>query len=173
MGIDDKKKDLLKKLYTLAERGEAGEKEVARNRLDALLAKYRISEEELRDEVVKMYWFTCRNEWERKLFAQVVYKVTATNSTWRRTAGKGQRTEQGAKCTAAQAAQIRIEYEFYKQLWSEDLEFFFSAFIQKHRIFDLSPGHETDDEPNWDDLLRMKMLMNGMQDRELLKMIEE
>ncbi len=168
-----RKKELLKKLYALAERGERGEREAARKRLDALLQKYDIAEAELSDDTLAQHWYAYANEWEKKLFTQVCYKIAPDRPIYKLNRGKGMRTQRCVKCTQAEAVQIGVEFDFYKQLWKEEQEFFFSAFIQKHRIFDLSPGHKTSEPLDREQLFRMSALMNGMQDRELYQMIEE
>lgn len=174
MAIDERKKELLQKLYVLAERGERGEREAARQQLDKLLKKYNINEADLADDTLAEHWFAYANEWEKRLFDQVCYKVAPDAPIYKLNYGKGARTSRGVKCTKAEAVQIGVEFDFYKQLWKEEQAFFFSAFIQKHRIFDISPGHKTNDgSMSRKDLLRMSMLMNGMQHREPHKMIEE
>ena len=157
----------------MAERGATeGERAAARHRLEILLAKYRIDEAELADDELALHWYTCKDENERQLFCQVCNKVNRDRSTYIRTAGKGQRTERGVKCTKAEALQIEIEFDFYKTLWHEELDFFFKAFVQKHQIFDMTPGHGVDDTTSREDLLRMAQLARGMQDRTLRRMIE-
>ena len=171
--MDEKKRELLKKLYILAERGATdGERAAARERLENLLQKYDIDEAELADDVLEMHWYTCRDANERQLFTQVCYKVNRDRATYRRVHGAGKHTERGVKCTKAEAVQIEIEFDFYKTLWHEELDFFLRAFIQKHHIFDLTPGYETNDTVNKQDLFRMAQMAMGMQDRTLHKMIE-
>lgn len=171
--MNDKKKELLKKLHTLAERGATeGEKAAARERLENLLQKYDIDDAELADDVLDLHWFTCKDAMERKLFYQVCNKVNKDRVTYRRNYGAGQRTTRGVKCTKAEALQIEIEYDFYKTLWHEELDFFLLAFIQKHQIFDMTPGHKVDDTVLKKDVLRMAQLAAGMQNRTLHKMIE-
>ena len=48
--MDDKKKQLLNKLKTLAERGIGGEKETAQRKLEELMRKYGVEEADLSDE---------------------------------------------------------------------------------------------------------------------------
>ena len=169
--IDEKKKELLQKLYALAERGDRGERDAARRQLDKLLEKYNIDEAELADDVIEMHWFTCKNDQERTLFYQICYKVAPDRDTYKKNYGKGQRSQKGIKFTKAESLQIEIELEFYKRLWEEEMEFFLRCFIQKHQIFDTRPGCKTS-EIDRKTQLRMSMLMNGMQDRTLHKMIE-
>lgn len=49
----DKKKELLKKLQALAERGVGGEKESAERKLRELIKKYNIDEAELAEDKLK------------------------------------------------------------------------------------------------------------------------
>ena len=100
--MDDKKKQLLNKLKTLAERGIGGEKETAQRKLKELMKKYGVEE-----------------------------------------------------------TQIRIEYEFYKELWKEEVEFLFKVFIQKHNIFDLngsSKNNTAEHKYSEKELKRMAMM---------------
>ena len=171
--MDEKKKELLKKLHVLAERGATeGEKRAARQQLDKLLQKYNIDEADLSDDVLELHWYTCKDPAEKKIFAQVCYKIARDRPLYKKNYGKGQRTQKGIECTKAEALQIEIEFDFYKMLWHEEVEFFLQAFIQKHKIFDLSPGHKTDDSISIKDAVRMAHMAAAMQDRTLHKMIE-
>lgn len=174
MENNEKHMELMKKLRTLAERGGPGERENARRMLDKLLKKYNVAEADLSDDVLEIHWYTVKNEEERKLLDQVAYKVAPKNTTYCRRYGKGKYTTRGIKCTKAQALQIEIEFDFYKALWQEEKAFFLQAFIQKHQIFDMSPGHATDDGSMSDDeLFRMSAMINGMQNRTLHPMIAD
>lgn len=169
--IDDKKRELLQKLYALAERGDRGERAAARHQLDKLLQKYNIDEAELADDIVKEYEFHYSGKRQKALLIQLYAKIATNRECYRYTRGRGKNSISICKCTKAEALQIQIEFEFYNQLWEEEVELFFSAFIQKHRIFDDSPGHSTteiDDKT----FLRMAAMMRGLQDKSPLKMIE-
>lgn len=50
--MSDKKKELLKKLQALAERGVGGERETAERKLKELIKKYGIEEEELNEDKI-------------------------------------------------------------------------------------------------------------------------
>ena len=55
--MDDKKKQLLNKLKALAERGVGGEKETAQRKLQELMEKYEIDENDLSDDKKEKYQF--------------------------------------------------------------------------------------------------------------------
>lgn len=162
--IDDKKRELLKKLQALAERGEPGERDNARERLAALVEKYNISEADLSEDAVKEFSFTYHTPEQKKLLHQLFYKINGERSVKRYTHGRGSKSVLLFYGTAAEAAQIKVEYEFYCDLWQEEMEFLLSAFIQKHRIFDTKPGHKTA-ECDLKTLHRLVMMDAAMQDK--------
>ena len=76
--MDDKKKQLLNKLKALAERGVGGEKETAQRKLQELMEKYEIDENDLSDDKKEKYQFKYKNEFEKKLIKQINQVIT----TW-------------------------------------------------------------------------------------------
>lgn len=137
--MDDKKKQLLNKLKALAERGVGGEKETAQRKLQELMEKYEIDENDLSDDKKEKYQFKYKNEFEKKLIKQIAYRTFKKEWSERMytySRGRGKRSIMLIECTKAEEIQLRIEYEFYKDLWKEEAEFLFNVFIQKHRIFD-------------------------------------
>lgn len=164
--------ELLKKLKALAKDGVGGEQENARKLLDELIKKYGIDEHELDDEIIETHFFRYKTEEERMLIGQV---LAHTNILKRRrcyTYTKSREKKVYTDCTAAEWAQAAVEYDFYRAAWKEEVSFFFEAFVQKHKIVDLSPGHETDSSLSDDEWLRMTRLMDGMKDRELQPRLE-
>ena len=135
----DKHKDLLKKLRELSMRGVDGEKENAQKLFDKLSKKYGICEGELNDECINVHKFKYHGEYEERLLVQVIVKVlnkvpdfySYTNNL----TGRKKRTVLGAKCTEAQRIEINFLFDFYNELYKKEMEYFYSAFIQKHRIF--------------------------------------
>lgn len=160
--MNQKKIDLLKKLKNLAEQGVGGEKETAQKKLKQLMQKYDVEEEELSDETEEKYEFTFHGEFERRLLLQVGYKIL------------GKRTTRIIECTKAEALQIRIEHEFYCDLWKEEQDFFFECFIQKHRIFteDNEEKAGKNRKMTREELIRMGTAMGAMQDKSMTQRIE-
>jgi hypothetical protein len=174
--MDEKKRELLKKIQALAERGVGGEKSGAEEKLAALMEKYHIREEDLSDEKEEDFDFRYENSFEEKLLYQIFYKnapdMYESKRIYRYKSGKGSRSTVGIHCTKAQGLQIRIEYDFYKELWKEEVDYFLSAFIQKHKLFPTGDGaksEEVDDK----DYRRLQKMMRGLQDKTLNPMIEE
>lgn len=174
--VDQKKMEILKKLRALAERGVGGEKEGAQKKLDQLMKKYNIQEMDLSDELEEDHDFRYHNEYEKILLRQLFYKIVPDfkSKAYSYKYGRGSKTTLGVSCTKAQALQIQIEYEFYRDLWKEEIDFFMEAFIQKHRIFaEPTEGGGTDEsEMSMVDLLRMAAMMEGMQNKSVKPLLE-
>lgn len=88
--------------------------------------------------------------------------------------GTGKKTTRIIECTKAEALRIRIEHEFYCNLWKEEQDFLFECFIQKHRIFT-----SNDEEKNGEgkkltmaEKIRMNAAMKAMQDKSMTQRIE-
>ena len=174
--IDEQKKELIKKLQALAERGVGGEKEGARKKLEQLMQKYNIEEADLSEDKVEDYDFKYHNEYEVQLLRQLFYKIVPDyrKHAYIYTRGKGSRSTAGISCTKAQALQIQIEYEFYCDLWKDEVDFFFRSFVQKHRIFGTpSQKDEDNNKISNDEYMRMVRMMGAMQDKSILPMIEK
>lgn len=171
MSTYEKNIELLKKLKRLAEEGVGGEKGNAQALLSRLMKKYNVSEIDLSDESLEEHGFEYRNQYERQLLWQLRYKIAGDRKCYRYTAGKGSRSTIYLMCTKAEAVQMEVEYEFYRALWAEEIDWLFQAFVQKHRIFDTKPGHKTDTISD-EDYLRLFAMMEGLQSRSLHPQIE-
>lgn len=171
--VSDKNKELLLKLKALAERGVGGEKEVAERKLAQLMEKYGVESVDLEEDKEEDHEFRYQTDYEKMLLRQLFYKIVPdwSSKTYYYRSGKGKRTIYGITCTKAQAIQIGIEYDFYKELWKEEVDFFFSCFIQKHAIFGTSIDGDIRTLPH-DEFLRMQQIMDGMQDKSIVKRIE-
>lgn len=145
--MDEKKKGLLKKLQALAERGVSGEKEGAQKKLKQLMKKYGIEEADISEDKEEDYDFRYHDNFERKLLLQLFFKIVPDykSHVYVYKSGKGSRSTYIIRCTKAQALQLQVEYDFYCELWKEEVNFFMKAFIQKHKIFAI-----TDKEENMD-----------------------
>lgn len=157
------------KLRELSMRGVDGERENAQKLFDKLSKKYGISEGDLDDECTSVYQFTYHGAYEKQLLVQIIAKVLnadpdfyeyTSNLTERK-----KRTILGTKCTQAQRVEINFLFDFYNALYKKELEYFFRAFIQKHRLY--KETEEDDDEisPSTlsaEELLKISMLANSM-----------
>ena len=133
-------KERLLKMYRLATDGVDGEKETAQKILEANLAKYGLTMDDLveSDGEKKTYWFTAKDKYQRMLLGQI-YCVfvckTKQYSTYTRTDRK---YDVGLEMTEVEAAELNMIYDFYLNLWKKELEkqkeILLLAFINKHDI---------------------------------------
>ena len=170
----DQKNDLLRKLRALAERGEPGERENARAILAGLMEKYGVEEGDLQDDALDEHRFVSHNTRERSLLVQVIYKVTdGARHVYSYRKGQGSKNTICCKCTKAEAVQIGIEFDFYRELWQQELDLFYKAFIYKHEIF--SSQHTNGESPKLSDeeIARIALMMHTMSDRSPRPALEE
>lgn len=159
--------NLVAKLRALAARGDAGERELAEQKLTEVLKKYNISDETLMLE--SFHDFPYKEEWERRLISQVGYKVLDNPDTYTRKRNGRTLKRVVFKCTEAQAIEIEYLYAFYKELYKKDMADFFSAFVVKHQLFGESgEGTEISEE----ELLKMMRYQSAMRNGTPYKAIE-
>ena len=169
--MEEKTIERIKKLQALAERGVGGEKETAQKMLNRMLEKNGISSlEELENEEYEYTLFSYNGKHEIKLLRQCIYKVMGVDSdrTVFRTRGKRQKI--GIYCTKSQKIEIELEFEFYKNVFYEELDTFMSAFIQAQGIFPenapVDKGEITERH------IKMAFMAQGIERRQRHAMIE-
>ena len=132
----NEKEVLLQKLKALAERGEGGEKKNAAALLEKLMNKYGISEEDLKAERERDYFFPYHQETERRLLIQIIYAVTGKAASG--TVGtytNRKRKKMSVSCTVAEKLEIEAYYSFYGEAMRKELETFYHAFAMKNNLF--------------------------------------
>lgn len=172
--MDEKLKSRIEKLKTLAERGVGGEKKTAEKKLRKLLDDNDITLEELSEEEAKYHLFKYRGKHEKRLLKQCIYKVmgAADHTAFYRTTGE--REKVGIYCTKAQKIEIELEFEFYRNVFYEELQVFMGAFIQAQKIFpEDAPKKDCDDlsELTEEDI-RVMTMAEGIERRTRTAMIE-
>lgn len=173
--MEEKTIQRIKKLQALAERGVGGEKETAAKMLQRLLEKNGISTlEELEKDEVEYFLFSYKGKHEIKLLKQCMYKVLgySDHTKYYRTGGTRQKI--GIYCTKAQRIEIELEFEFYRNVFYEELQSFMSAFIQAQSIFPTdAPQNNKGLEDLSEDELRELQIAAGIKKRTRAAMIEE
>lgn len=177
--LTEKQKALIKKVKALAERGVGGEKETAEKKLKVLMKKYGIESLELDEERLDDYDFKFSGSIEKKILRQVIYKVLRDPEKMRESIfhyryGKGSKTTMIVNCTKAEEIEIRIQFDFYRDLWKEEQEVLLDAFIQHHRLFGIGKADSRDLTPEEiERIKRMCMMGAGLQDKTMTPMLEE
>lgn len=171
--MDEKTIQRIKKLQALAERGVGGEKTTAQKKLAKLLKDNGINSlDELQKEEYEYTIFSYNGKHEIKLLRQCMYKVMGAKSD--RTAYKpyGRRQKIGIYCTKAQKIEIELEFEFYRNVFYEELSTFMDAFIQAQKIFPEDAPVGEYDEFNERDM-KIAFMATGIERRSRAAMIEE
>lgn len=163
----------VQKMKALAERGIGGEKENATQMVERMMEEYDITEDDLREDAVERRWlrFNSKDKYAKKLMAQIIYAVTGVGEYWTR----GRKAVAGVECTAAQEIEIASKYAFYYEAYLEDLEVFYSAFINKNGIFPETTDSDDDDEEreiDYEYLKKVQGMMKGMEKHDYHKQLE-
>ena len=161
--MDEKTIQRIKKLQALAERGVGGEKTTAQKKLAKLLKDNGINSlDKLQKEEYEYTIFSYNGKHEIKLLRQCMYKVMGAKSD--RTAYKpyGRR----------QKIEIELEFEFYRNVFYEELSTFMDAFIQAQKIFPEDAPVGDYDEFNERDM-KIAFMATGIERRSRAAMIEE
>ena len=173
--MDEKTIQRIKKLQALAERGVGGEKTTAQKKLAKLLKDNGINSlDELQKEEYEYTIFSYNGKHEIKLLRQCMYKVMGAKSD--RTAYKpyGRRQKIGIYCTKAQKIEIELEFEFYRNVFYEELGTFMNAFIQAQKIFpEDAPQSNKELWEFSEDEIRTLQMAEGIKKRTRAEMIED
>lgn len=173
----DKKTELLMKIKALADTGTGGEKLNAKRKLEQFMRRYGIKDEDLCDEVAEDREFAYSGEREKRLLAQIMYKVTNEEHCCYgyvyRLSGRACKNRLGCKCTKAQEIEIKMLFDFYKRLYEKEEEVLFNAFVQKHRLFGVTPDDYEPQTMTPAEKFRLMTMMAGLRDETPLKQIEE
>jgi len=140
----DSIREKIRKIQALAEQGIGGEKEDAKRILQRLLAKHKLTLEDLPklgQDATELYYFRCTGEVERSLLRQCYLYVVPDGEPYYFTR-HGRKTI-GFKLTYLQYLELKNYWDYYRQLWKQELGLFYQAFLYKHRIFRKSSSTES------------------------------
>lgn len=159
------------KIKALAQRGENGEKESAEKRLSALMQKYGITDADLEDGQIKMYWIPYKTEWDRKLIHQLAYKHLGTGHAFGCVGANTNRKRKkvGVECTATKYIEIEADFHFYSNALQEEMELFYTAFLDKNNLY---PPPELARKPTEDEKERRSDLERQEKISQMAKGIE-
>lgn len=172
----DRLLERLKRVKSLADRGTGGERDNAATLLTTLMEKHNITEADLEDAKVSTYWFRYQTSYERKLLFQLSYMhLGSGHAVGCVGAYSGRRRKEvGIKCTPAQYIEIEADYQFYRSALEEELEVFYSAFVQKNELFpppELAGSRDVTELTDPDTILKMEAMMEGIEHRTRSKAI--
>lgn len=163
--------ELAKKLKALADGGFAGEKESAQAALDRVMQKYNITPEMLEESTPDWHIFIVHHD-QLRLFGQTLYAVTGGHPKIR--VFRNRRETYAVELTKVQAVEGRLMFEFYWKAWQEELEVFYSAFVQANKILpDNAPVDKGEDltADNMKKTLKMFQMAQGIDSRHYRKQL--
>jgi hypothetical protein len=130
--------ELAKKLKALADRGIDGEKQTAEKMLADLLKKHKITIEEIEGEKTEDYYFTFKDK-SHRLWFQIVKTVNTTIKCYGPfPAGKVKQYALKGNymiiCTPCEYIEIEAKYNFYKNLYDQEMNIFYAAFLRANDL---------------------------------------
>ncbi len=166
----------LEHIKAISEKGYKGERIAAEEHLHRLMEKYNITEGDLENTGICTFFISYKTDYEKRLLVQLSYMHlgyghacdtlgTYTNRKHKKVA---------IDCTPAQYIEIEADFEFYRVALAEEMDVFFSAFIQKNKLFpppELTRADQISSDIDMEHLLKMGAMMDGIEHRKRRKAI--
>lgn len=176
--MDSKILDLAKKLNELAKQGEGGEKQNAADMLERIMKKHGITWDMLDSSVPKERIIYYDLEQKDFLF-QVISSVIRdyTSYYYKADKRKTKKIRLAVLLTDVQYIEVIEKFEFYWEKWQRDKADFYSAYIQKHKLYRKpSDNPIQDNKPMTPEekerLLKMLRMMDAIDEGRMVKRIE-
>ncbi len=128
--------ELARKLKALVDGGMEGERENAKKLLDSLMKKHGITMEEIESEEVEFRWFEFKKELH-DIFVQTAISVCGNRIKryQQRTNINNGDFRMALELTRAEWIELDAKFAYYGNLYKEELDIFFIAFVQKNQLF--------------------------------------
>ncbi|MBK7362717.1 MAG: hypothetical protein IPJ01_10515 [Micavibrio sp.] len=150
--------DLAKKLKALADRGVDGEKTNAEAMLNSLMKKHNITIEEIEGEELLDFFFKIEKI-DYKFLNQIIKHVNHTIKCYGEfpkdvIKKHNLRGNYMINCTSSEYIEIEAKYSFYKKLYEEEVDVFYTAFLTANSLLIDIPDREDkemtlEDYENW------------------------
>ena len=170
--------ELAKKLYELSKRGEDGEKENATIKLGDVMKKYAITLDMLESEEQKERIFYAENGIERKFTMQIISSVVGNRDTYRYNEdAKKKKKRIIVFLSDIEFIEVSEKLTFYWDKYNEDLKIFYSAFIQKNKLYKKEDPKDKQEQPPLTkeqeaEVLKTLKMMQGIDHHTHQKMLE-
>ena len=168
----------LKKIQALAARGCNGERDTAARKLDELMNKYNISDDDLSEEKIVCETHVYHGSEEKQLLAQIACMVVNVNggifySIQNTLTNRVSSTKLAIDATAAQHIEIECLFDFYKKQWEKQKKLFLTAFIRKNELFPTAPPDErTGNEYTLEEQLKIMAMAQGIDQERPVRQLE-
>lgn len=170
--------DKLKKLLALSERGIDGEAIAARRALESMLQKYGLTIDDIASYVCKERVFPYKDADERTLFCQILISVCGRDcEAFKKATCNTKRKRLYVNLTDLQYIDVFNMYEFHKAHFRKEkkrlLRDCMSAYVNKHDIFDPNAEPTEINDADWDRIIRIMKLADGMEDVSYRKALDK
>jgi len=171
---NEQKIEFAKKLYALAQFGVGGEKQNAQQMLENFLTKHNLGIEELQDSKLEFHNFDVEEKHE-SLFSQVVYAWFNDLQIFVPKDGR-KKKQLVLKMTMLDALELKVKFEFYRDLFDKEFDIFYNAFVQKNRILPPSAkstdwGNITEEEKEFN--RRVNKMQEQIERKDFVKQLEK
>jgi len=173
--------ELGKKIKALADKGVGGEKQNAEKILSDFLRKHNIKIEDIEGEEMTDYFFLLNNESSKKLFSQIAKNIRYdmkcygefTKKSIREYSLKGNYM---ATCTVSEFIELKSKINFYSNLYNQELDIFFTAFVTANDLLINPPADKKRDisdlsQKELEEYHRVKKMSENIQKGHFLKHI--
>lgn len=136
--------DKLRKLLALAEGGKGGEAVNAKKLLELHLKKYGLTLEDICENTPREREIKYKDEEELRLIIQIIISVIGSrNDSYKKATYNSRKKTIQIDLTDFQFAEISSMVDFFVKQFRKDKKQFYSdffvAFVQKHKLFDITP----------------------------------
>ena len=138
----DQKIEFAKKLLALSRQGIGGEKDNAEKFLQRIMKQYEITFEELEGDQVFNFKYSYKTKLHGKFFNQIIASVNNDIDRWKDATNKIYYFE----CTRFEQVQIMERQRFYWKIYTDELDVFYSAFIQAQKLYRTEKSDRDDNE---------------------------
>ena len=142
--------DKIRKVYELVNKGEHGERDAARNRLDMLMEKYGVKLEDLDDDIETMHFYQLHGNSNHEIFVQVAATKGVLKMGFIGTHDNDKKSKELKKilkyikkprgtnvvviCSPLKFIEITTAYELHQKSFDEHYEAFFYAFLNENNL---------------------------------------
>lgn len=177
--MNEKLIELAKKLKALADRGVGGEKENATAMLERLMKKHGISLADIEGDQIRSHELKYSGK-DKQFCRQVISSVLGSlrGKVFEYKSSYSRAKVLIIECTEAEFLLIDAKIDFYWKAYQEELEVFYSAFIQKNALWRKQDENEKEEKQPLSPeekakLLRMVQLMEGINSHVMNPMLTE
>lgn len=155
--------NLAKRLLEISKTGSEGEARNAEQHFKRVCEKYGIDPNSLSDDHITDREFKYKNKFHSKFVRQVIASVCGGIDFYEYRIGGKKEPSVVVKITDFQFVECSERIEFYWDLYNKELELFYSAFVQKNRLFKKGGVYtDTGDPAELEKRLRILQMAEGI-----------